>query len=95
MTDIEQKALALIKPGAVCEANHDNVSVLITALRRAIEQAEAETVAGIVAALLTENGCCDCFAKEEGECACGGWDDYKTWPLERVADWLSSGEWKE
>ena len=64
-------------------------------LEIACEQAERKTVAGIVAALLTENGRCDCFAKEEGECACGGWDDYKTWPLERVADWLSSGEWKQ
>lgn len=21
---------------------------------------------------------CDCFARNEGECGCGAWDDYKT-----------------
>jgi hypothetical protein len=29
---------------------------------------------------------CDCFARAEGECACGAWDDYKTAPIERMVD---------
>lgn len=41
MTDIEQKALALIKPGASCEVNFENISILATAFTRAIEQREA------------------------------------------------------
>lgn len=42
MTDIiEQKALALIKPGATCEVNLENISVLAIALTRAIERHEA------------------------------------------------------
>ena len=42
MTDtIEQKALALIKPGATCEVNLENISILAIALTRAIEQHEA------------------------------------------------------
>lgn len=73
----------------------DDYYALIQAFARHCEQAEAETVAGIVAWLRAENGRCDCFAKEEGECACGGWDDYKTWPLERTADAIKAGEWKK
>lgn len=42
MTDtIEQKALALIKPGATCEVNLENISILAIALTRAIEAHEA------------------------------------------------------
>ena len=41
MTDIEQKALALIAPGATCEVSLENISILATALTRAIEQHEA------------------------------------------------------
>ena len=41
MTDIEQKALALIKPGASCEVNFENISILATALTCAIERHEA------------------------------------------------------
>lgn len=29
---------------------------------------------------------CDCYARDEGECACGAWSDYKTVPMERAVD---------
>ena len=41
--------------------------------------------AKIVAWLRADNSTCDCFARSEGECACGGWDDYKTRPILDVA----------
>lgn len=58
------------------------------------EQAERETVARIVAWLRNENGQCDCFARADTECACGAWDDYKTWPLLRVVDAIEQGDWR-
>ncbi len=45
----------------------------------------------IVAWLRAENGRCDCFAHEESECACGGWNDYKQWPLNHTADLIEAG----
>lgn len=59
------------------------------------QQAVAAEVAQIVAGLKSENGQCDCFARSEGECGCGAWSDYKTWPLERVWEWIERGEYKE
>ena len=44
-----------------------------------------QAIADVVEWLRMENGQCDCFARSETECACGAWDDYKTWPLERTA----------
>lgn len=44
-----------------------------------------QAIADVVEWLRSENGQCDCFARSETECACGAWDDYKTWPLERTA----------
>ena len=41
MNDIEQKALALIAPGAGCEVNFENISILARAFTSAIEQHEA------------------------------------------------------
>jgi len=29
---------------------------------------------------------CDCFARNEGECGCGAWDDYKSITSERAVD---------
>lgn len=50
-----------------------------------LEQHNA-TVREIVKHLIDDNGTCDCAAREESECACGGWDDYKRKPLLDVAD---------
>ena len=44
-----------------------------------------QAIADVVEWLNREIGQCDCFARSETECACGAWDDYKTWPLERTA----------
>lgn len=52
----------------------------------------AEERAKIVAWLRKENGRCDCFAYEDNECACGGRDEYKIWPLEQTANYLERGE---
>lgn len=51
--------------------------------------------AQIVAWLRKENGLCDCFARSEGECACGAWDDYKTVPLERIWAAIEAGEHRD
>jgi hypothetical protein len=52
----------------------------------------AEERAAIVAWLRKENGQCDCFAYEAGECGRGGWDNYKTRPLLDIADDIERGE---
>lgn len=44
-----------------------------------------QAIADVVEWLHSENGLCDCFARSETECACGAWDDYKQWSLERTA----------
>lgn len=44
-----------------------------------------QAIADVVEWLHREIGLCDCFARSETECACGAWDDHKTWPLERTA----------
>lgn len=55
-------------------------------------EAERERAA-IVEWLREENRLCDCFAREEGECACGVWyDSDKEWPLTRVADAIEAGD---
>ena len=45
-----------------------------------------QAIADVVEWLGSENGQCDCFARTATECACGAWDDYKKWPLERTAE---------
>ena len=49
----------------------------------------------IVAWLRKENGRCDCFAYDDNECACGGRDEYKSWPLEQTADRIEAGEHRD
>lgn len=66
----------------------------ITADLAGYELGQRETVERIVAWLRKENSLCDCYARSEGECGCGAWDDYKQWPLERTADAIEAGEWK-
>ena len=60
--------------------------------RALVGQAALEERAKIVAWLRKENGRCDCFAYEDNECACGGRDEYKIWPLEQTANYLERGE---
>ena len=52
----------------------------------AVQEREA-----IVAWLRADNSRCDCFARSEGECACGGWDGYKSRPLIQIADDIEAG----
>lgn len=35
------------------------------------------TIANVRRWLTMISETCDCFARSEGECACGAWDDYK------------------
>ena len=48
----------------------------------------------IVAWLRAENGTCDCFARSEGECACGAWDDYKRVALVEIIDAIEQGQYR-
>jgi hypothetical protein len=92
MTDIEAKALALVnevfteKGGSPIDyaALVGTGDVVTLALCRAIEQHEAfkqEVDAGIKAAinaLEADAKKCDCFARNEGECGCGAWCEWKS-----------------
>lgn len=49
-----------------------------------------QAIADVVEWLHSENGLCDCFARSATECACGAWDDYKEWPLERTAQEITN-----
>jgi hypothetical protein len=53
--------------------------------------------AAVVAWLRSEAQLCDCYAYEEGECACGAWGtqpgerSYKTASVEDLADAIEAG----
>lgn len=66
---------------------HDPSALLEAFARHRLTEREA-----VIAWLKRENGLCDCFARSEGECGCGAWQDYKTVPLERIWDALEAGE---
>lgn len=66
--------------------------VLSPLRRKDIETGRKLERAAIVEWLRSENGRCDCFAYDDNECACGGRDGYKTWPLEQTADAIEAGE---
>ena len=68
-----------------CELNATPIGIIKN-------RARTEERAAIVAWLRSENGRCDCFAYDDNECACGGRDGYKTWPLEQTADAIEAGE---
>ena len=60
--------------------------------RKDIETGRKLEREAIIAWLRSENGRCDCFAYDDSECACGGRDEYKTWPLEQTAERIEAGE---
>lgn len=68
---------------------NSETAMLFAAHREAAAKAERDR---IVAWLRCDNSLCDCFAHGEGECACGGWSDYKTRPLLDIANDIESGE---
>ena len=82
-----------------CYAVAFNCHLFVSAERVPTETAD-ERQAAIVAALRDDAQRCDCFARSEGECACGAWDtepgerSYKRKGVEDIADWIESGEWR-
>lgn len=64
------------------------MQLTLAALNRGIEIERTRTVA----LLREENGQCDCFAREEGECACGAWDDSKTMSVARLIEAIEIGK---
>jgi hypothetical protein len=76
------KALAIswfgsgIDEWAVAEVRPDVIAVI-----RAVAPMILDMAAD---ALEADAKLCDCFAREEGECACGAWDNYKTAPVESM-----------
>ena len=46
----------------------------------------------LIALIEADAKTCDCFARSDGECACGAWDDYKQVSLARVIDILKESE---
>jgi hypothetical protein len=60
---------------------------IVSRVRLAAEQRGAERMKEAAAKALEEDSkLCDCFARSEGECACGAWSDYKTVPVARTVD---------
>ena len=62
------------------------------------EQDRQDERAAVVEWLRGEAQICDCFAREEGECACGAWDAYpgershKRMDVEGLADAIERGD---
>ena len=71
-----------------------HADLLLKTLARHRHSAEQHERERIVAWLRAENGLCDCFARSEGECACGAWDDYKRVPLCDLADAIEQGQYR-
>jgi hypothetical protein len=59
---------------------------------KAVRDAALGERAAIVAWLRDDAATCDCFARSEGECACGAWSDYKRVLETDIADRLECGE---
>ena len=78
----------------LAQPSGDDYAARIQALETSLAEAEGRVIADVVKWLRDENGQCDCFARSEGECACGAWDDYKTKPLLDIATALETGEWR-
>jgi hypothetical protein len=70
----------------------DELAATITNLVAKLGTAREEERATVVAWLRSDNSLCDCFAREEGECACGAWDDNKSRPLLQIAADIEAGE---
>ena len=85
------KVLGGTAPYGLLEGKRDDLSLVQAfAAHRIAATQEAER--RIVEWLRAEARLCDCFAREADECACGAWDDYKTVPVERLADAIENGE---
>ncbi|MBK6800305.1 MAG: hypothetical protein IPG83_02140 [Novosphingobium sp.] len=58
--------------------------VTTAALTAALPIIRAQVLEEAAKALEDDAKLCDCFARSEGECGCGAWNDYKTVPMERA-----------
>ncbi|MGL5736472.1 MAG: hypothetical protein ACRCYS_16545 [Beijerinckiaceae bacterium] len=67
----------------------DAQAILPIITRYGIEQRNAGIEAS-QSALEADAKLCDCFARMEGECGCGAWDDYKTISSQRAVEIVSS-----
>ena len=54
------------------------------ALTAALPLIRAQVLEDAAKALEADAKLCDCYAREESECGCGAWNDYKTVPMERA-----------
>lgn len=54
------------------------------ALTAAMPLIRAQVLEDAAKALEADAKLCDCYAREESECGCGAWNDYKTVPMERA-----------
>jgi hypothetical protein len=92
VTDAEAIVQAIIgTPGTVLsQASYDALVNGIKAYRQAaiLEGMEIMREAAVQWAK-DDAKLCDCFARSEGECVCGAWCDWKTVPMERVAQNLA------
>lgn len=61
------------------------------AQKEAYERGRREERAAIIKKVTDDAGQCDCSAREEGECACGAWCDWKMVPMYRVIE-IINGE---
>ena len=72
----------------------DTITALQAEVARLREEKDAATQEAerrIVEWLREEAMLCDCFAREESECACGAWDDYKQVSISTIIDAIEQG----
>ena len=77
----------------------EELAALHAARQIEIDNAVKAEREAIVYWLRAEAQLCDCFAREDGECACGAWDtelgerSYKRVYIEDIADAIEGGEY--
>ena len=94
MTDREQIAPDMVEAVARAMAEAEGFSYqspdryyarrAIAALTAALPLIRAQVLEDAAKALEADAKLCDCYAREESECGCGAWSDYKTVPMERA-----------
>ena len=59
---------------------------ILAAVEAAMQDARVEERGQIVGWMQADNVKCDCFAYDESECACGGWNSCKMVSMGTIAD---------
>lgn len=78
--------------GAIWRSERGRAQMFVSAtaiapiIDRLTAEARAKALDYAAEALEDDAQKCDCFAREERECACGAWDDYKTVPTSRAVE---------